>query len=199
VSNRPTLAPTPSTAMPWTSPRHPNESPRPPTKAKPATNKAIARGGGPPCFRACGDGGYGACARMWVQVDEMRGGSRRSSFIARGAAAPNRILRARARSPPAIERRSFLSRDEIGEDRTDEAGPPDGDGEGVSAGWLIRGPDVSVTISWTRGLGWRGEEGMKLGRECEERLGRQWKFQPKHWFDLFFSFICFLFCFQIQF
>jgi hypothetical protein len=38
-------------------------------------------------LRACGDGGYGACARMWAQVDEMRG-SLRSSFMAQGAAAP---------------------------------------------------------------------------------------------------------------
>jgi hypothetical protein len=28
----------------------------------------------PTLLRACGDGGNGACARMWVQVDEMRGG-----------------------------------------------------------------------------------------------------------------------------
>jgi hypothetical protein len=41
----------------------------------------------PTHLRACGDGGYGACARMWAQVDEMRG-SRRSSFMAQGAAAP---------------------------------------------------------------------------------------------------------------
>ena len=41
----------------------------------------------PTFLRACGDGGYGACARMWAQVDEMRG-SRRSSFMAQGAVAP---------------------------------------------------------------------------------------------------------------
>jgi hypothetical protein len=49
-----------------------------------------------------------------------------------------------------------VARDEVGEDRTDEAGPHDGDGEGASVRWLIHGPDVSVTICWTRGLGWRG-------------------------------------------
>jgi hypothetical protein len=59
-------------------------------------------------LRACGDGGYDACARMWVQVDEMRGVTT-VVFYSPGSCGPNRILRARARSPPAIAQRSFLS------------------------------------------------------------------------------------------
>ena len=57
-------------------------------KGKTGDQQSICSRRRPTLLRACGVGDYGACARMWVQVDEMRGGSRRSSFIAQGAAAP---------------------------------------------------------------------------------------------------------------
>ena len=140
--------------MPWTSPRHPNKSPRPPTKAKLATNKAIARGGGPPCSELAAMAAtvlVHGCGYKWMRW----GGVTTVVFYSPGSSGPNRILRARARSPPVIARRSFLSRDEIGEDRTDEAGPPVGDGEDVSAGWLYAeiGPSAGKVRWAARELG----------------------------------------------
>jgi hypothetical protein len=88
VSNRPTQVPTPSTdALDVT--EAPKQISQATDKGKTGDQQSNCSRRRPTLLRACGDGGYGACARMWVQVDEMRGGgSRRSSFIAQGAAAP---------------------------------------------------------------------------------------------------------------
>jgi hypothetical protein len=74
-------------------------------------------------------GGYGACARMWAQVDEMRG-SRRSSFMAQGAAAPTGYHAPERGVRPAIAPHEAESvrgaREEDGkEEEADEAGPRD--------------------------------------------------------------------------